>query len=636
MKSSGILLKTVAAAFLFSVLTACGGGGDDTPKPSPPPPVTPANDFWTESSVRKVLHIFAYGGHASDAQITSWAGMKPDDAIKEMLTFDEVNPLLSPSTDATISRGGTLQALQAFWSSTDVDNPVREDLRVRFPTLNVNQRLSPANLRQTWVAAINKRGLNPFRQKVGLFLTNYHMAVSTHAVRAPMIRRMYDDLMNDLALGKPFQDVLARGASSAAVAFQYGHRKNYYDNPTIEIPQGTFRGNDDFAREFHQLFFRILGEDYEKDYHENTTIEHTAWLLTGMDIDRDRNAWGSTNPDPNDYWLDYIDFTDHTDVEGHELENSTKHHADDLKILGNTIAGTTAEDKIYDLVQVAINERESLDRMPEFIINFFADDNLNTEKLAEIRKLWRSIEPKNLLTFLQEYAISPSFHRADTYKFRTSFSRNLAIFNLNTVDNEEAYKNDWTPTGIIAEQGASPFAPAHDVFGGQTSINAANNPDIFKTAYNTAVDRTWFAIKYIENYPDNINGPNTWLKDWARVIPKNSSSVYRVDEIGEWLWQRFISDGLKNYGPLERAYVNGFLATGSDLGFIIDDSNPNVNFTPEELNLEPNKSFLTANKLAIMDLDSSNSSLRLIANRNVGMAVNFITMTPFMFAIEAQ
>lgn len=41
---------------------------------------------WTETAVRKVLHIFAFGGHASDSQVQAWADMPPDRAIAEMLT----------------------------------------------------------------------------------------------------------------------------------------------------------------------------------------------------------------------------------------------------------------------------------------------------------------------------------------------------------------------------------------------------------------------------------------------------------------------------------------------------------------------------------------------------------------------
>jgi hypothetical protein len=611
-------------ALMCLLISACGGGGgsDSTPGLS--------NDYWSETAVRKVLHVFAYGGQASDAQITLWADMEPGIAIQEMLTFDEVNPLLSPTVDTTADAGGTLEDLQSFWSSADAANPTREDIRDRDPTLNpATTTLSAANLQYTWVASINKSGLNPFRQKVGLFLTNYHMAVSTHAVRPPLIRRLYDDVLNDLSAGAAFQDVLARGATSAAVAMQYGHHNNTYNNGT-----STFRGNDDFAREYHQLFFRVLGRDYDQDYHENTTIEHTAWALTGMGIDRDAAAWGGS-VNVNDYWLDFIDFSDHTDAEARVLNNFTNHYANDLEVLGTSIAGTTAEEKIQALSQIAIDEPESLDRMPEFIINFFADDNLNATKLNEIRALWRSIVPKDLLTFLQQYAISSTFHNSDTYKYRTAFSRNLALYNLNTVDNEEAYLNSWTPLWLIYQQGALPFAPAHDVFGGQTSINAANNPDIFKTAYNAAVDNMWFVIKYLEDYTDS-SGAQTWYKDWDRVIPTNAAGLHKVDDVGEWLWQRLVSDGLKNYGPLERAYVNGFLATGNDFGYIADDSNPDVNFTAAQLDTEPFRSFVVANESAIMNLDSADPTSRLVANFYVGMAVDFISMTPFMFAIEAK
>ncbi|MFO1436412.1 MAG: hypothetical protein U1F34_08755 [Gammaproteobacteria bacterium] len=49
---------------------------------------------WDETAVRKVLQIFAYGGQATDAQITTWANMKPADAIKQMLTLGTTNNLL--------------------------------------------------------------------------------------------------------------------------------------------------------------------------------------------------------------------------------------------------------------------------------------------------------------------------------------------------------------------------------------------------------------------------------------------------------------------------------------------------------------------------------------------------------------
>ena len=51
---------------------------------------------WTETSVRKVLHAFAYGGLTSDAQIAAWAAMSPAVAIEQMLDFSYTNELLSP------------------------------------------------------------------------------------------------------------------------------------------------------------------------------------------------------------------------------------------------------------------------------------------------------------------------------------------------------------------------------------------------------------------------------------------------------------------------------------------------------------------------------------------------------------
>ena len=595
---------------------------------------------WSETAVRKILHTFAYGGQATDEQIKTWAGMDSRTAIQQMLTFDEVNPRLSPSQDATASMGGTLKGLQTLWGSADHNNPVREEYRQYYGTFytypvgssNAGQVIvNGSNMQRSWVSSINKRGLNPFRQKVGLFLTNYHMAVSTHKVRPALIRSMYDAIMADLANGKPFEEVLARGATSAAVAMQYGHQYNTFNNTS-----STFRGNDDFAREFHQLFFRILGEDYSADYHENTTIEHTAWALTGMNIDRDPTAWGITaNLNSNDYWTDMINSTDHVDADGRTLNNMTNHNSDGLEILGNIIYGNTAKEKIYALSQVAIREKESLNSMPVFLVNFFADDNLTEQKIAEIQALWKSIEPKNLLTFLQEYAISSTFLASDTYKYRTAFSRNLALYNLNTVDNDEAYHNSWNPIWMINTQGALPFAPAHDVFGGQTSINAANNPDIFKSAYNSAVDSNWFVVKHSESYIEN-SVTKTWEKDWAKVIPKNAAGVYRVADIAKWLWQRFVADGLKNYGPIERAYITGFLASGNDFGTIVDEFNPDVVFSAEQLNSEPYKSYIEANEATIMKLDSSDQNTRRTANNRIGWAINFISMTPYMFAMEGQ
>lgn len=634
----GIWMKNVLLALVMLLqVVACDGGHDrgaGNVPPKDPAPKTesdpPPGILWTEAAVRKVLHLFAYGGQASDAQIKSWAALAPEVAIAQMLTFDEVNPLLSPVVDATGAQGGTLEQLQTHWSSSDAENATREDLRSRFAVLATNpntnlKSLSASALINTWVASTNKSGLNPFRQKVGLFLTNYLMAVSLYKVRPTLIRGMYDDVMSDLAAGEPMWNILARGATSAAVAMHYGHYTNTFDNNTLQ-----FRGNDDFAREFHQLFFRDNGRDFPQEYHEEVTIENTARALTGMRIDRDASAWGGSDI-ANDYWLNLIEFSDHTDAMGTVLNNATLHHAGDLEILGATISGATARDKIYALSGVAINVQESLDNLPVYMIGHFADDNLNAEKIQAIRTLWRELPQKDLLMFLRAYAISPMLHRSDTFKYYTAVDRNLLLFNLNTVDNEEAYENSWIPSSMLSLQGLTPFIPAHDVFGGQTSLDAVNNPDIFKLAYNAAVDNYWFVVKYQEKYTDSA-GDHLWEKQWSRVMPPNAVGVYRVREIAEWLWQRFVADDLAHYGLLERAYVTAFLATGLDFGFVVNEVDPEHVFSETELSSEPYASYINAHEAAILNLDSNDTNTRYVTQRNIGLAVDFISMTPFMFA----
>ncbi len=588
---------------------------------------------WNETAVRKVLRVFAYGGQATDAQISTWATLPPAQAIEQMLTFDEVNPLLSPPSDTTAKFGGSLQALQNLWASNDPANPMRPSLRGIFPLLasdaSGHRELSATALIYTWVASSNKRGLNPFRQRIGLFLTNYLMAVNTTKVRPPLIRGLYDQLMQSLANDAPFQDILAEGASSAAIAMQYGHNSNTFDNAT-----GSFKGNDDFAREFHQLFFRINGRDFTTDYHENTTIENTARALTGMQIDRDPQAWGGSDA-PGDYWLDRIDFGDHVDPMGNHVNNTAQHHGNDLEILGGRIHGNNAREKIFALARAAINLPESLDNLPLYVISSLADDNLSADKISGVRALWAATQPKNLLAFLRAYAISPLFLRADTYKFFNAVDRNILIYNLNTTNNADAYSNGWMPHVLLYQQGGVLFNPAHDVFGGQTGPEAADNADIFKLAYNATVDNYWFIVRYTDKYTEN-GADFTWNKDWSVLIPRNTAGVFQVQETGEWLWQRFVADDLKNYGPLERAYVESFLATGTDFGAAVDDADPDHTFSAEQLQAEPYASYRRAHAATILNLTSSDQLTRNIANRNVGLAIDFIAATPFMFAAEGN
>jgi len=94
---------------------------------------TVSDELWDDTAVRKVLHTFAYGGHATDEQIATWADMSPEEAIVEMLTFDEHNLKLSPVSpldyDGLDKRDGTLRGLADFWSSDHPDNGINIDDR---------------------------------------------------------------------------------------------------------------------------------------------------------------------------------------------------------------------------------------------------------------------------------------------------------------------------------------------------------------------------------------------------------------------------------------------------------------------------------------------------------------------------
>lgn len=588
---------------------------------------------WNRAAVRNVLRVFAYGGAASDPQIDAWAAMTPDAAIRQILTFEPSNPLLSPAEDATVDYAGSLAELQALWTSPSPDNRYCLDDRSAFNETNVradgNVVLRNLGLQNTWIGAVRSRGLNPFRHKVGFWLANYQMAVNLRDTEPPLVREHYDSALNALANQAPFYDVLAVGATSAAVAREYGHRSNIYNNVT-----GVFRGNDDFAREFHQLFFLINGDTEDPDYHENTTIENTAWALTGMQIDKVPNAYGTTLT--RDWWVAPIDFSDHFDATGRNIRNVSRHYQGSLEILREAISGATAEEKVFSLAAIAGMHPESLANLPVAVVNFFADDNLDAGKIAEIRAEWSRLagQPNDLLEFMRSYAVSTAFHRADTYKYRTAFDRNLTIYSLNTVDNEEHYGNSYTPRGVMRLQGAEVFIPVHDVFGGQTSLNAANNPNLFKEAYNSSVNFPNRIAKTAEACNDAAgNRIGTWRKEWARVMPAMPGG-YRAEDVGDWLWRRFVGDGGRHYGVLEQAHVAALLATGMDLGFVLDSTAPDTVYSVTDLLNEPYASIVADHQAQPMALDSAVNAERREANRRVGMAVNFIAMTPFMFATE--
>lgn len=600
---------------------------------------------WNENAVRKVLHTFTYGGFATDKQIHEWGHMPAKLAIAEMLTFEPVNPKLSPTEDASANYGGSLKELQEFWGEQLTTSPVNQDKWRQYSFLTTRAdgtttNLSTQNLKNTWMQATNTHGVNPFLHKVGMYLTNYQMSIRVSKTRAAMFRKFYDQTLVDLARSGRgeinFFDLLADGASSAAVSRAYRHMYNRYIN-------NRFYGNDDFAREFHQLFFKIQGvtetgttEKPGQAYHENVTIEHTAWLLTGMNLTREDNAFGST--DRNDWLLFPIDF--------YSTNNVKYHHAPCLEIYNSAeqtpnICGETAKDKLFNLAQIAGYHPESLDNMPIVLIDHFADDNIDDNKRAIIRQAWKENEPKDLLSFLRAYAISETFHQHNTFKFHNAFDRNLIVQNKNTLSNEESFSRKASLFAQMRTEGAEIFNPAHDVFGGQTGLQAANNPNIFKAAYTRNVLKPNVLGEAERTYTDSSGNVKVWQKDWGSIAPYHNNTFY-VKHVASWLWERFIADDKANFDKQAKAQVYAMLAKGTDFGYLASITYPGVftadqSFSTDEIENNPDLHALYHElKKGVIDLESADPAVRKKANENVGLAINFITATPYVFALEGE
>ncbi|MBX2849527.1 MAG: hypothetical protein KTR16_14490, partial [Acidiferrobacterales bacterium] len=235
---------------------------------------------WDERAVRKVLKIFAFGGHARDSQIKLWANMRPYDAISQMLTFSEHNTLLSPlavgekytESGSANSGLGKITEFLNFLSDDSSNLPIPIGNREYF---GIDGYLFDDG----FIRMITVRGLNPFRQRIGFWETNYHLAVNLNAsVSMRQMTYYYDLIMEAHEQNRPYYEVMGIAAKSAAVAMQYGHRENRW-NAGDQICEC----NQDFAREIHQLYYGIFGTD-DSSHHENVTIPETAKMLTGMPV----------------------------------------------------------------------------------------------------------------------------------------------------------------------------------------------------------------------------------------------------------------------------------------------------------------------------------------------------------------
>ena len=560
---------------------------------------------WNETAVRKVLQTFAYGGHPTDDQIALWAGMTPRQAIDEIMTFDMINLKLSPADFDTLGTHaeGTLESLADFFSS---DNPENHVLSTRRDYYDKRGWAGP---QYNWFMAIRAKGVNNFLHRIGFWETNYHMSVNRDVGIYPFpVIRHYDNIITALSDGTPYQQVLAKGALNAAIAYQYGHNHNVFID-------GQFRGNDDFAREYHQLFFGILG-DYDHDYHESVSIENTARALTGIRANYHSSEEGG--PDVEVYF------------------SADVHHVDPLEILYTSISGPTAKEKIEHLADVAILHSESLENLPVIIVSALADDNLTPEKKTAIRDMWASLPEKDLLEFLKLYAISEVFHASDRVKYHSGFDKHLFFHNQMLLSNEELYI-DLNPVRYrLSDDDIEPFSPIHNVFGHQTGDEAYNSPAIFKNNYNTSTDSYWYYERVDQSSSD-------YTKEWRDIIPRSDDGTFRADDVARWLWQRFIADGWKNYGLLEQAHLCMLLSTGRDLGYVMHDSlasapHPDTVYHADDFTDPQSETGIILQTHADMELliDDDDPDTRRTANRYIQRALAFIAATPYTFLQEGR
>ena len=568
---------------------------------------------WTETAVRKILHTFAFGGHASDAQIASWALTSPKQAIEEMLTLYPVNYLLSPAQDdSTHLFSQSLTSLAKHWSSSHSE--IETGLR---PEYDINTEMNAAIC--TWLTAATKRGLNPFYHKIGLFETNYHLAVNQakdHSVKE--LVGYYDRVMVEHSKRTPYQKVLAAAALSPAIAQQYGHADNRFED-------GEFYGNEDFAREIHQLFFGILGNsliddpdfaDYPatlreytdySDYHEYISIRHTARALTDMEThgEEDQIVYGTS-----------------------------RHHSGSLEILGQIIEGATAKEKIESLVEYDIKHPESLKNLPVIITKVLADDFMDPATEEVVADAWKQMASKDFLNFIRAYAISTAFHNEKRVKYWTSFDRNLIYHNLTHTSNIVSYNDTAILAKILDAEGVIFFRPLHNVFGGQTGLEASESGKILKEAFNTSAARHEETLNPNGNY-----GGQAWERNWGVQISREGTNGYQVDKIAELLWNKLIADGLKNFGILERAQTYALLAEAKDFASVVNSDSPPTFYSADQISSDPSL-VETLNSLALSKMEylddyrDNRNQHRWEQNYRIGIALAFMAATPYMFAQE--
>ncbi|WP_211316917.1 hypothetical protein [Arenicella xantha] len=618
---------------------------------------------WDVRAVRKVLKLFAFGGQAFDSQIVAWANMLPEVAIQEMLNFDEHNSKLSPLIpgerypEAATQFASLVEFADNYMGLESFPNlPMDYSVRNHF-------RLLGQNLEESFYIMSTIRGLNPFRQRIGFWETNYHLALSLDAtVSTTQMAHYYDVIMEAHESGASYEQVLALAAKTSAVAVQYGHENSVFFN-------GICFCNDDFAREIHQLYFGIFGVS-DPSYHENVTIKNTSKMLTDMSV-------GPANPR-------FVNFG----TNSHHVPTLTIFNPSD--VYDTQVSGASASEKIDNLMMRSIEHVESLKNLPVMIVEGLADDTLNEDKKISLRAAWQSMgSNKNFLEFIRAYATSSLLHDELQSRSLTSFERAFYKANRFNIDNIEAlysYRNGGSvgrPLDdiITDDELVDVFRPEHNVFGGQTPKEAADSVAIFANNYNRATDQS---LQFRNAaYCNDCDAGDSWAKDWRKVIP-SVNGTYPAGHVARWLWEHTIGD-LDDYTDLEEAHLLPLLAAtryysiSDDVGHndrfydlayllcmredriannqsvatindILSDLNYcshqggystqekewlNRQFTTSEISNDPTiQALLDQLHQTELPLGSEEGQVSRYANERINHALSFIFATPFVFGDE--
>ena len=154
---------------------------------------------------------------ATTEQIQAWADMDSQEAIQQMLNFSEHNARLSPvlAGDAypdSQNIPGTLDSFLNYFSSSTANSPIPVEVSFSPGTVYRPREsfgIGRYRMDEGFQRMVVARGFNPFRQKIGFWETNYHLAVNLDAgVTGQMMVVYYDSIMQAHEQGLPYKDVM--------------------------------------------------------------------------------------------------------------------------------------------------------------------------------------------------------------------------------------------------------------------------------------------------------------------------------------------------------------------------------------------------------------------------------------------